>query len=373
MRKYARIIHIALLCALSLALTPLTGCSVSDGEAPVYPRFSMSFFDTFDTLITIVGHAPDEDTFKRTTEEAHALFQRLHKLYDGYNAYEGINNLHTLNREAAKGPVTVEPELMDLLLFCQEKQPLTCGAVNVALGAVLQIWHDYRETGLSDPFSAELPPMDALQRAAGHADMNDVLLDPVQRTVRFTDSELQLDLGAVAKGYATELVAQQMLASETPSFIINAGGNVRVGNQPLDGKRKAWGIGIQDPRGNVLSDASSDIKETFFVSNLSLVSSGDYQRYYFVAGERYHHLIDPATLMPGVHYQAVTVLCEDSGLADLLSTAVFLLPYEQSRELVGSLEGVDALWILPDGSVRMTDGAAQFAKSAGATSMIESQ
>ncbi len=356
--------------ALALCLCLLTACAPAPAAAPVQERFSMSFFDTFDTLITILAYAPDEQTFKAATDAAHAYFQRLHKLYDGYNAYDGINNLYTLNQEAAKGPVKVEPELMNLLLFCRERQPLTQGACNIAMGAVLEIWHDYREAGIADIEHAQLPPMAELQAAAQHTDMADLLLDPERGTVQYADPLLKLDLGAVAKGYAAELVAQQLLASATPSFAINAGGNVRLGNPPLDGRRNAWGIGIQNPRGNVFSAPTEDNVETFFAANLSLVSSGDYQRYYLVSGQRYHHLIDPATLMPGAHYQAVTVLTEDSGMADLLSTAAFLLPLEQSRALVASLEGVEALWVLPDGTVEMSEGARKLAKSAGATSLI---
>ena len=370
MRTLFRILCVTLGCALALGAT--AGCSASPPpvlvlEAQALTRYDTSFFDTFDTLITVMGYAASEDAFRQVADEAHAMFRRLHKLYDGYSAYPGVNNLYALNREAAKGPVAVEPELMDLLLFCKQHQPVTRGTMNIALGAVLQIWHRYREDGLYDPAIAQLPPMEALQSAARHTDFDDVILDPAAGTVYYADPKLQLDLGSIAKGYATELVALWMLESQMPSFILNSGGNVRVGNPPLDGRRAFWGVGIQNPRGNVFSDASSDTVETFFVANLSVVSSGDYQRYYLVDGKRYHHLIDPFTLMPGEHFQAVTVLCEDSGLADLLSTAVFLLPYEEGRAMVESLEGVDALWIFHDGSVEMTNGARERARSIGAT------
>ncbi|MDR3050405.1 MAG: FAD:protein FMN transferase [Oscillospiraceae bacterium] len=357
---------LALLLCLLLAL-PLGGCAAQS----TYQRYSVNFFDTFDTLITIIAYAPDEQTFLTISNEAHARFQALHRLFDAYNAYDGLNNLYTLNERAAQAPVPVPRELMDLLLFCQEKQPLTQGSVNVALGAVLDIWHRYREAGLADISAAELPPLADLQAAAAHTAMANVALDLAQSTVFYQDAGLKLDLGAVAKGYAAELVAQHLLASPLSSFILSAGGNVRVGLPPRDGQRMAWGVGIQDPNGNVFSTPDSDIVETFFVSGLSLVTSGVYQRYYLVNGVRYHHLIDPATLMPGQHYLSVTVLAQDSGLADLLSTAAFLLPYEQSRALIESMDGVDALWIFPDNSVQMTDGARRYAKSAGATSLIE--
>jgi len=360
--------RIVLLTMLSLALMATNGCSASPAApvAPVLTRYDISFFDTFDTVITVMGYAADEAAFSEVANGAHAMFRRLHTLFDGYSAHHGVNNVHTLNRQAAHGPVTVEPELMGLLLFCKLHQPATQGTMNVALGAMLRIWHDYRESGLFNPAGAQLPPMEALREAARHADFDDVILDPAARTVTFADPNLKLDVGSVAKGYATELVAQWMLQSAMPSFIINAGGNVRAGNPPLDGRRVAWGVGIQNPQAHALAGTSGTVIETFFAANLSVVTSGGYERYYIVDGVRYHHLIDPFTLMPGDYYQAVTVLCEDSGLADLLSTAVFLLPYEQSRALVESLDGVDALWVFHDGGMEMTDGARARARSAGA-------
>lgn len=367
-----RAIRLTLLFLLCGAV--LTGCapfaSMAEPTAttpPVYERYSIGYFDTFDTLINLIAYAPDEATFQAVADEAHTMFQRLHQIYDGYNAYEGVNNLYTLNREAAKGPVEVPPELMDLLLFCQKNQPITEGTVNIALGAVLSIWHEYREEGLADEAAAKLPPMEDLLAASAHTGMQDVVLDPEKRTVYYTDPELQLDIGAVAKGYATELVAQHILASNVSHFVISAGGNVRIGNPPLDGKRKLWGIGIQDPNSNVFSTDASTTVESFYLSNMSVVTSGTYQRYYVVDGQAYHHLIDPSTLMPGTYFQAVTILTEDSGMADLLSTAAFLLPYERSRALIDSLEGVEALWILPDGTIEMTDGARKAAKSGGAS------
>ena len=139
---------------------------------------------------------------------------------------------------------------------------------------------------------------------------------------------------------------------------------MRLGNPPMDG-RKGWGVGIQDPDGAVLG--LSDIVETLFIANTSVVTSGDYQRFYTVDGVNYHHLIDPDTLMPGKDFRAVSIITEDSGLADMLSTAAFLMPYDESRAFVDSLEGVEAIWLFPDGSKKYTFGAMNISKSYGAT------
>ena len=87
------------------------------------------------------------------------------------------------------------------------------------------------------------------------------------------------------------------------------------------------------------------------IDGVSVVSSGGYERYYVVNGARYHHIIDPKTLMPADYFAQVTILCRDSGLADALSTAVFNMPLDRGRSLIDSLEGVEAAWVLKDGSI----------------------
>lgn len=325
-------------------------------EETEYSKYSYIFFDTFDTVITLIGYAKDKAVFDEQAQKSEALFTRLHKVYNQYLPYEGINNLYYVNHNAAKAPVEVPPELFEILTWCKEMQPKTQGKVNVALGAVLALWHDERELAEARPDQAKLPDMSALNEANKHTNMDDVILDEKAQTVFFKDPALKLDLGAVAKGYAAEIVARMLLDSPMPHFIINAGGNVRTGHKPLDG-RTAWGIGIQDPDDAIVLQNSGHSSEVLYLSDASLVTSGDYQRYYVVDGQRYHHLISPDTLMPANFMRSVTIITQDSGYADLLSTAVFLMPVSQGQAFVESLEGVDALWILNDGSILMTEGA----------------
>lgn len=351
---------LSILVSLSLYLVP----SVSLAQTPQMYKFSYMFFGTFDTAITIIGFAESQEKFDGIAAQAENRFQQLHRLYNQYQPYEGINNMYYVNRNAAKGPVNIDKDLFDLLSWAKERQRETRGKVNIALGAVLALWHDERENAESDPDKAALPPMAALEEANRHTNIDDLVLDEANRTAFFTDPLLKLDLGAVAKGYAAEVVARMLLDSEMTSFIINAGGNVRTGHPPLDG-RSSWGIGIQDPDAAIVLPGNDDIMDVLYLSDCSLVTSGDYQRYFIVDGKRYHHLISPDTLYPADFMRSVTIITRDSAYADLLSTAVFLMPYGEGRAFVESLEGVDALWVLNDRSVKMTDGAAKVAKSMG--------
>lgn len=331
-----------------------------------YKKYNDTFFDTFDTITQVVGYARSEEEFKAYFERIRTRFEELHKLYDKYNDYKGINNIKTINDNAGIKPVKVDKRIIELVVFAKDWNRRTGGRTNIAMGPVLEIWHDYREEGTDDPENARLPTLEILQEAAKYTDIDKVIVDEQKSTIYLADKHMSLDVGAIAKGFATELVAKEITAEGFVSGIISPGGNIRVLGKPLDRVRERWGIGIQDPEKMIVT-AEENLLDTIFVNNAAVVSSGDYQRYYVVDGKVIHHLIDPDTLMPGEYYRAVTIVAEHSGLADFLSTTAFLLPYDKSRALVESLEGVEAVWVMPDGKVEATEGMEIIMKSQGAT------
>lgn len=343
------------LCVLCVLCLLCGGCQAE--KAP--QKFSASFYDAFDTVIIVTGYADSQETFDAVYNQAKDMFLHYHRIYDGYKAYEGVHNLYYVNKNAANGPVPAEPELIDLLLYMKDLQPRLLGRVNVAMGAVLSYWHECREAG-------EALPEERLLRAYGnHVNFDDVIIDESAGTIYFADPYLSLDLGAVAKGYATEIVASWLLTSGMTSYIISAGGNVRCGERPLDGRAR-WGVGIQDPEDALFSNS---IKDVVYLTDMSVVTSGDYQRYYVVDGVRYHHIIDPDTLFPSSYMRQVTVVTRDSGYADALSTMLFLLPYEEGRAFVDSQPDVEAYWVLNDGSVEFTDGLTPILRSQGGSAI----
>lgn len=342
-----------------------TGCTNgAKSKSNSYQKYSYEFFGSFDTVIQFMGYSEGKEQFEALAKKGQLRFEELHKLFDIYHDYEGINNIKTINDNAGIKPVQVEQEIIDMIQFSKEWYNRTGGAVNIALGPVLSIWHTYREEGKSNPKEAKIPDLSILREAVSKTDINNVVVDAQAKTVFLKEPGMSLDVGAVAKGFATEIVVRELENDGYTSFIISGGGNVRTVGIPKGGARSKWGIGIQDPNGRAVG-YDNDYLDIAYVTDASVVTSGDYQRYYEVEGRVVHHIIDPVTLMPANHYRAATVITRDSGLADFMSTTVFLLPYEKSRALVESLEGVEALWIMYDGSIITTDGMKDLLKTIG--------
>ncbi len=367
-------------CAALLSLSLLAGCapapsgssSASSTSASPDPamagwqRYTESWYDVFDTVTILIGYAPSEEEWNKQAEALHQDLIEYHKLYDIYNHYDGVTNLYDVNLLAGQAPVKVDQRIMDLLVESQQMYKTTQGKTNIAFGAVLQIWHDYRDAGTNDPENAQLPPMDQLEAASAHCSMEDLILDLEENTVFFADPELQLDVGSVGKGYAVEMVARAAEARGLSSAMLSVGGNVRTIGHKEDGTQ--WTAGIQDPwaaaeaAGQIVNDAP--YLASIYLEDMALVTSGDYQRYYVVDGKRYHHIIDPATLMPADYFSAVAILTPDSGLGDCLSTGLFCLPLEEGQALVESLEGVEAMWMLKDGTAVYSSGFGDSVKAA---------
>jgi len=151
-----------------------------------------------------------------------------------------------------------------------------------------------------------------------------------------------------------EMVARSLEERGITGYVLNVGGNVRTVGTKDGGEM--WTAGIRNP------EESEEIPYVAYLSlaGESLVTSGSYQRYYTVDGKNYHHIIDAETLMPAEGYLSVSVVCADSADGDALSTALFCMTVEEGRALVRSMEGVEALWILPDGTQLQSDGFSQY-------------
>lgn len=330
-----------LLCLLLVCLL-LSGCAATEVKRE-RKTYEATFLTLFDTVTVIKGAADSKETFQSISQSIYDELYFYHQLFDIYHNYDGLNNLKTINDQAGIAPVKVDRKIIDLLLDCRNYYELSGGKVNVALGSVLYLWHVARNDGFNDPANAKLPDMKQLENAALHTDLSAVVIDEANSTVYITDPLVRLDVGSVAKGWSVQRVAE----NAPEGLLISVGGNV-CATGPKDENGTPWVVGIQNPAGD-------DYLHTIYVSDVSVVTSGDYQRCYAVDGKLYHHIIDPETLYPSTYWRSVTIVSSDSGLADALSTALFLLPLEKGQKLLDNC-GAEAMWVDADGNQYYSPG-----------------
>lgn len=324
-------------------------------------KFSTSFTDLFDTATQVIGFTDSQEEFDHYADLIYQTMWEYHQLFDIYHLYDGINNIKTINDNAGKQPVQVDDRLIDMLDQAIEAEQTMKGKMNIAFGSVLSVWHDYREQGLADPNKAVLPPVEELKKKAEYADLSKVVIDHQKKTAFLPDKEMKLDVGAIAKGYATEKTAQMIEEAGLTQAMLSVGGNIRVIGRKIgeQGEELPWSVGIQNPD---ISAVEPTVKVLALQGKQSLVTSGIYERFFTVNGKNYHHIIDPETLFPSERYLSVSIVCEDSGLADALSTALFNMELSEGQELISSLDGVEACWILPNNTIEVSDGFSKFEK-----------
>lgn len=343
MKKMRLTVYVLTLCLGILCVA----CGQTTGGKQ---RFERTYYDYFDTVTTIVGYEADQAAFDANCERIAQELAYYHKLYDIYHAYPDVVNLYTVNESAGVAPVAVDPELLVLLETALDGYTVTKGATNVAMGSVLAIWHAYREAANAEPAEAQLPPMDQLEAAAAHCDPADVILDTDRGMVYLADPALRLDVGAVAKGFALQQIAEGLRETQVEGYMLNVGGSILpLGSKP-DGSD--WIVGVQNP--DITSEQSYLC--TVGLQDMALVTSGAYQRYYEVDGVRYHHIIDPNTLMPSQNFISVTILGPDAALADALSTACFTLSLEDGLDLIEGTANTEAMWVEADGTEHFSSG-----------------
>ena len=331
-----------ILCTILFFSMLLSLFSCTDGESgkangEVKKR---SFYNYFDTAGTFYDYTNSSDKeFEALADRVESELFEYHMLYDIYHEYEGITNIATLNKTAGTGAKKVDKKIIDLLLFAKEMYEKTDGKLNVAFGAVLSIWHEYRQTGTT------LPPMADLLEASQNTDINSVTIDEENSTVELTNPNMSLDVGAVGKGFAVEAVAKMLEAENKNGFVLDVGGNLRtIGTKPSG---SGWTAGVINPD----RTSMQSYVYTLTISNSALVTSGSYERFYTVEGVNYHHIINPETLMPENYYLSVSIKSNSSATSDALSTAIFNMKYEEAESFVNQHPDIFVVLVMPDGEV----------------------
>lgn len=329
------------LLVLALLLPSLFSCGAEQEK---------TYYQYFDTVITISSTFSARKTFHQRADAAEKMIAEYHKLFDIYHEYAGVNNLCTVNHAAGKAAVPIETELYDFLVQAKNLYTETGGHMNVMMGAVTSLWNTARDNAESG--QAALPTEEALAEAKKHIAIESLVLDAEKQTAYISDPDASLDVGAFGKGYAAERVVELLVSLGVDgAYVLDFGGNLRVIGAPHD--REYFTAGIHDPS---MGETMGKYALKLALRDAALVTSGSYIRYFEIAGKRYHHLIDPETAYPADRFVSVTVLGEDSGVCDALSTALFVMTEDEGTALIDAMEGYEAVRIFADGKMIKSAG-----------------
>lgn len=297
-----------------------------------------------DTIVEITVFADSEE---KAREAALSAFDRIKEIQDLTDRYpeEGSNSLGQsevciINNMAGVSPVEISDDVLNLVELSQQYNKKTRGAFDITVGPLVDLW------GFGT--KPVIPEDDQIQEKLELLGMDKVVIDKKAKTVFLKRKGMSIDLGGIAKGYAAEEALKVLKHQGITRAIINAGGNVVVLGKK--NSNEPWKLGIQDPRD------SSSLIGVLALEDQAAVTSGDYQRYFETKGVRYHHILNPASGKPARGLISATIICDSSTLADILSTAVFILGPEQGINLINGLDGVEAVFVNQDKEITVTPG-----------------
>lgn len=270
-------------------------------------------------------------------------FMRVEEIEDRMSVNIESSEVSEINRNAGMHPVKVSADTFFVIEEALETSKLSGGALDITVGPLVETWSIGSESA-HIPVDAEIIGLLSL------VDYTQVVIDRIKQTVFLEKKGMRIDLGAVAKGYAADAAEKILKKEGVERGIIDFGGNIRVfGSKP---KEEPWRVGIQKPdsmRGEYFGIISG--------GEMSVVSSGTYERYFEAGGVRYHHILDPETGYPVQNDLASATVVASEGLrADALSTAVFVMGLEEGFRLLKTISDAEGIFITEDMKAVLTPG-----------------
>lgn len=321
-------IMIALLIIILIALVLLFI------DKTTYKEYSKNYF-YMDTYINIkINSVKSKNEMDNIFEDIDYLYSTYHELSDRYNEYDGIKNIYYLNEVLGDGEtIELDSRLSNIINIGLEYYDKTEGLFNIASGNLTVIWKNFIDNCDSIPSDLDV-----------NINIEDIVLEGNTYTKY---NGIKLDLGGITKGYVTEIVGNYLEDNNIHNYIINAGGNVKVGKAY---NKESYVVGITNP------DNTSSIFTKVNINNMSVVTSGNYQRYCELEGNLYSHIINPINKYPSNYMKSVTVIGKSSTLGDIYSTYLYLLPVEEGLKIVNSTSGIEAIWYIDNDNIVRSDG-----------------
>jgi thiamine biosynthesis lipoprotein len=273
-------------------------------------------------------------------ERAYAEIERIEKKL---SVRMKDSEITEINQSAGKRPLKVDDEMYLLIQESKRFSEMSGGAFDISVEGLKDIW-DFNRPGFREPGP------DRVKKGLERVDYRKIRLNQRDSTVFLEEGGMEISLGGIAKGYAVDRAVRILRESGIKGGIVSAGGDLLAFGRKGNGE--VWRVGVRNPR-----DHSKNIC-VLPVSNLSVATSGDYERYRMADGKRVHHIIDPRTGYPSAGCMSVTVVARSAMTADALATAVFVLGPEAGLALLEELPGVEGIVVDSDGKITASKGLA---------------
>ena len=284
------------------------------------------------TLVEISVTGDDPLYLHQQIEAAFTEMDRIEMLMSSHRADSELSRFNELQE------IQVSDDTQAVIRAGLDVAQRSDGAFDLTLGRLVELW------GFTSP-DPRVPGPDEIAKA---------LKGTGADAIRLADGKLlkaspksKLDLGGIAKGYGVDLAARLLRTENLTRAAINAGGDMVLIGRP---EKRSWRIGIRHPR------SADQVLATLLVDEGAVVTSGDYERYFELGGQRYHHLLDPRTGYPARACQSVTVVADSATYADALATAAFVLGPERGLTLLAEWPEAEGMLVAADGSIHITEG-----------------
>ena len=289
--------------------------------------YEFNFYDYMDTFVSINLKASEKDidTYK---EELDDLFSTYHELTNNYETLTSddtfLENVYTLNQKVGQ-KVEVDKALFDIIYEAEEIKALTDGYFNISIGKAVDVWKNLIETYSDEGVIPEAEYLKAVEEIQNFDFSDHEIIfeeNDGKYYIELQGNDIKLDLGAYAKGYVVQLAVDYLNEQEVEYFSISAGSSSIFVGKNTNEERDYFNIGLTCP----VCSNSSTYGLIKFVENQSITTSGNYEQFVLYNNLRYHHIISPVTLMPMQYNHSITLVSDDAGLLDALSTALFSMP-----------------------------------------------
>ncbi|GIM29537.1 FAD:protein FMN transferase [Clostridium polyendosporum] len=280
---------------------------------------------------------------KKAEKAIEEAIRRLYEIDDKMSAFKEYSEVSKINKSAGRLHSEVSNDTYFVIKKAVQYSKLSEGAFDPTIRPIVSLW------GINTS-NARIPHKDEINNLLKLVNYGDVSLNDSNKTIKLNCENQCIDVGGIAKGYAADEVKNIFKKNKIQSALIDLGGNIFAYRSKPDGTQ--WNIGIQDP-----FSFTGEYGGIVSVKNKSIVTSGNYERYFIKDGKRFHHIIDPRTGYPSENgVISVTIISDYSIDGDALSTCAYVMGLDKGIKLIESLEGVDAIFITEDKKIHVTSG-----------------